>query len=137
MISLRQNLHLLIENGKLNPLINDQATWGTTVNNAVRVWRSGIGIDKKGQIIYAAGDNLTAETLARALLNAGSIRAMELDINSYWVTFNFLQHITGNRSGTLEGTKLDPSMTRSANRYLTPDIRDFFYLTLRPSVKSK
>lgn len=135
MVSYRQNLNLLIDNGSLSPFINDQSKWGTTVGNAVRVWRSGIGIDKKGQIIYAAGDSLTAETLARALLSAGSIRAMELDINSYWVTFDFLQHIAGNRGGTLKGTKLDSSMTRSADRYLSPDTRDFFYLTLKTSVK--
>ncbi|WP_240986588.1 phosphodiester glycosidase family protein [Acididesulfobacillus acetoxydans] len=132
IVSLRQNLHLLIDNGRLNPLINDQAKWGTTVNNAVRVWRSGIGIDKQGRIIYAAGDSLTAETLARALLSAGCVRAMELDINSYWVTFNFFRRTAGKQGATLEGTKLDPSMRRSAARYLTPDTRDFFYLTLKP-----
>ncbi|KLU61939.1 hypothetical protein CEB3_c16370 [Peptococcaceae bacterium CEB3] len=132
MVALRQNLHLLIDHGKLNPLINDQAKWGITVNNAVRVWRSGIGIDKQGRIIYAAGDSLTAETLARALLSAGCVRAMELDINSYWVTFNFFQRTVGNHGVKLEGTKLDPSMRRSVARYLTPDTRDFFYLTLKP-----
>ncbi|MDR3584412.1 MAG: phosphodiester glycosidase family protein [Desulfosporosinus sp.] len=137
IVSFLQNLHLLIDNGGINPLINDQSKWGATVGNAVRVWRSGIGIDQKGQIIYTAGDNLTSETLARALLSAGSIRAMELDINSYWVTFNFLQRTAGTRGNTLEGTKLDPSMTRPANRYLTPDSRDFFYLTLKPSVTPK
>ncbi|WP_088188472.1 phosphodiester glycosidase family protein [Desulfosporosinus sp. FKA] len=131
MISLRQNLPMLIDNGKLNPLISDQAKWGATVNNAVRVWRSGIGIDGQGKIIYAAGNNLTAETLAHALLSAGSIRAMELDINSYWVTFNFLNHASGSSNGSLVGTKLDPSMTRSPYRYLSPDTRDFFYLTLK------
>jgi hypothetical protein len=53
---------------------------------------------------------------------------MELDINSYWVTFNFLfPDVPG--SAQVHGEKLMPGMGRSASRYLTPDDRDFFYVT--------
>ena len=41
----KQNLPPIIDEGKLNPNLTDGPEWGETVNNAVRVWRSGIGID--------------------------------------------------------------------------------------------
>jgi hypothetical protein len=46
---------------------------------------------------------------------------MELDINSYWVSF-----ITYGASGALAPKNLLPGMERSSARYLTPDDRDFF-----------
>lgn len=126
LVSLRQNLPLLVRHGVLNPHIGQQAYWGLTVNNAIRVWRSGLGILPDGNLIYAAGSPLSARRLALALQTAGVVNAMELDINSYWVTFNFYSW-TGQG---LVGTKLLSGMTRSADRYLTPGTRDFFYLTV-------
>jgi hypothetical protein len=60
-------------------------------------------------------------SLAHTLIHAGAIRAMELDINSYWVSF-----ITYGAPGAGEPLNLLPNMSRSAERYLTPDDRDFF-----------
>jgi len=51
------------------------------------VWRSGIGVDRHGNLIYVAGEDQTVKSLATTLLHAGAVRAMELDINSYWVSF--------------------------------------------------
>ena len=51
------------------------------------MWRSGIGVDRHGNLIYAAGDDQTVSSLADTLIRAGAVRAMELDINSYWVSF--------------------------------------------------
>lgn len=117
----RQNLPLIVEGGRLNPNLNDGPQWGATLGNAVRVWRSGVGVDARGDVIYAAADNQTATSLALILQRAGAVRAMELDINSAWVTFNFYG------GPWAEGpAKLLPDMTRDATRYLTPDDRDFF-----------
>ena len=90
------------------------------------VWRSGIGVDRHGNLIYAAGDNETVGSLAATLVHAGAVRAMELDINSYWVSF-----IDYGRPGAHEATNLLPDMTRSALRYLEPDDRDFFAVYAR------
>ncbi|HZL47804.1 MAG TPA: phosphodiester glycosidase family protein, partial [Solirubrobacteraceae bacterium] len=117
----RQNLPLILENGQLNPNLSDGSLWGATLGNAVRVWRSGIGVDARGDLLYAAADNQTAESLALILQRAGALRAMELDINSEWVTFNFY-----GAPGASEPSKLLPGMTREATRYLEPDDRDFF-----------
>ena len=51
---------------------------------------------------------------------------MQLDINSYWVTFNsYAQPDAGRPSSLL------PGMTRPVTRYLSPDDRDFFAVYLR------
>jgi hypothetical protein len=117
----RQNLPLIVDGGRVNPQLNDSAEWGATLGNAVLVWRSAIGVDRRGNLIYAAGDNQTVRSLAQALRHAGAIRAMELDINSYWVSF-----ISYGAPGARRPVNLLPDMSRSAFRYLEPDDRDFF-----------
>jgi hypothetical protein len=116
----RQNLPLIVNEGKPSPnLANGE--WGATVGNAVLVWRSGIGVDSHGNLIYASGEEQSAESLAKALVHAGAVRAMELDINSYWVSF-----ITYAAPGAEGAKNLLPSMNRTDQRYLEPDDRDFF-----------
>jgi Phosphodiester glycosidase len=122
----RQNLPLIVSGGQLNPTLTDGPQWGATLGNAVRVWRSGVGIDAYGNLIYAAANDQTAQSLAQILQRAGAIRAMELDINSEWVTFNFY-----GAWGAAGAQKLLPGMTRDARRYLTPDDRDFFAVYAR------
>ncbi len=122
----RQNLPLIVQGGAPNPNLADGPAWGVTVSNAVRVWRSGLGVDAKGNLIYAAADNQTVGSLAEILIRAGAVRAMELDINSYWVSFiTYAQPEAGSPSNFL------PGMPRSPERYLTPDDRDFLAIYAR------
>jgi hypothetical protein len=122
----RQNLPLIVDGGRPNPNLSDGPQWGATLGNAIRVWRSGIGVDAHGNLIYAAADNQTVSSLAEILIRAGAARAMELDINSYWVTFiSYAQPEAGRPSSLL------PSMTRGPERYLSPDDRDFVAVYLR------
>ncbi|MGI8713924.1 MAG: phosphodiester glycosidase family protein [Solirubrobacteraceae bacterium] len=122
----RQNLPLIVAGGRPNPNLTDGPEWGATLGNAVRVWRSGIGIDARGDLIYAAADNQTVGSLAEILIRAGAIRAMQLDINSYWDTFNSYAEPGAGRPSSLL-----PGMTRPVTRYLSPDDRDFFAVYLR------
>jgi Phosphodiester glycosidase len=122
----RQNLPLIVENGRLNPALSNDSLWGLTLGNAVRVWRSGVGVDAHGNLIYAAADIQTAQSLARILQRAGAVRAMELDINYEWTTFNFYGTF-----GAGDPSKLLPDMSRPATRYLSPDDRDFFAVYAR------
>jgi hypothetical protein len=117
----RQNLPLLVERGHDSPRLRDGAEWGATLGNAVRVWRSGIGIDSHGNLLYAAANDQTAGSLAHILEHAGAVRAMELDINSYWISFN-----TYAAPGALHPGKLLADTERPSTRYLEPDDRDFF-----------
>ena len=122
----RQNLPLIVAGGRPNPNLSDGPQWGATLGNAIRVWRSGIGIDAEGDLIYAAANDQTVGSLAEILIRAGAIRAMELDINSYWVTFNSYAEPDAGRASSLL-----PGMARPPTRYLSPDDRDFFAVYLR------
>jgi hypothetical protein len=122
----KQNLPPIVDEGKLNPNLSDGPEWGETVNNAIRVWRSGLGVDRRGNLIYAAADYQTVESLAKVLQRAGAVRALELDINEDWTSF-----ISYRRPGALEPSNLLPEMFRPPERYLTPDERDFFAVYLR------
>ena len=121
----RQNLPLIVSGGRPNPNLSDGPEWGATLGNAVRVWRSGIGIDARGDLVYAAANDQTVGSLAEILIHAGAIRAMQLDINDYWTSFNSYAAPGGGQP-----SKLLTSMVRPADRYLSADDRDFFAVYL-------
>ena len=127
-VAVRQNLDLIVDAGKLVPGLNDNAgnRWGKTVGNELYVWRSGVGIDSHGRLIYIAGNKFTLVTLAKAFVQAHAVFAMELDIHNDMVTANLLTPDKHERA-----TKLLPSMPRPATRYLQPDQRDFFTAAIR------
>ncbi len=127
----RQNLPLIVEGGRPNPNLNDGPQWGATLGNAILVWRSGIGIDRHGNLIYAAADYQTVGSLASILIRAGAVRAMELDINAEWPSF-----ITYGAWGGRVPNKLVPNVQQSATRYLVPDDRDFFTIYRRVGSRS-
>jgi hypothetical protein len=126
VVYARQNLPLIVNTGRLNPNLSTGPEWGATLGNQIRVWRSGVGIDKYGNLIYAAANIQTVASLAEILKHAGAVRAMELDINTYWPSF-----ITYHRPGAIGAANLLTSMDRSPQRYLTPDDRDFFAVYVR------
>jgi hypothetical protein len=116
----RQSLPLIIADGKLNPALNDSSQWGYTLGNAVRVWRTGVGVDRRGNLIYAAANDQTVITLAQILRRAGAVRAMQFDINPEWPTLITYTHDHG-----LVPAKVVPNDMQPATRYLVPDDRDF------------
>ena len=121
VVYARQNLPLIVENGKPNPNLSDGPQWGATLGNAIQVWRSAVGVDRYGNLIYAAANDQTVGSLAAIMIRAGAVRAMELDINTYWTSF-----ITYRYRGAQDPANLLSSMDRSPYRYLTSDDRDFF-----------
>ncbi len=125
VVSVRQNLQLLISNGQLakNLDVAVRANWGTTVGASTDVWRSGIGITANGDLVYAAGDALSARSLATLLLHAGAVRAMQLDINKSWISYMWY---TPNSGSTLLTPHKILNFQRPANRYFSTTSRDFF-----------
>jgi hypothetical protein len=121
----RQNLDLLVDSGR--PVAgldaNQGGRWGRTLGNALYVWRSGVGVTRSGALVYVAGDRLSAASLATLLQRAGSVRAMELDINPEWTSF-----VTYAPSRTEKN--LLPDMQRSPKRYDTTSSRDFITVSL-------
>lgn len=116
----RQSLPPIIWNGRLSPALNTSSQWGATLGNAVRVWRTGVGIDRRGNLIYAAANDQTVITLARILQRAGAVRAMQFDINPEWPTLITYRHHNG-----LVPTEVVPNPMQPPTRYLVPDDRDF------------
>jgi hypothetical protein len=123
--SVRQNLILMVDKGKVVSSINDNTgeRWGQTISYKAFVWRTGVGVTAAGDVVFAAGNGLSAATLAELLRRAGAQRAMELDINPAWTTF-----ITyGQAAGAGAGERLLlPDMVKRATRYDTSSTRDFY-----------
>ena len=128
VVSVRQNLRLLIDHGRVvaNVQANTQSDWGATVKGADYVWRSGLGVDRYGNVINVVGPSLSAPALANLLLHAGAVRAMELDINKTWVSTMWY----GQTGGQTTPHKVLP-FQRPVDRYFTDTSRDFFAAYLR------
>jgi hypothetical protein len=121
----RQSLAPIVWNGRLNPQLDDNPDspqWGYTLGGVTRVWRSGVGIDRRGNLIYVAADDQTVITIARILQRVGAVRAMEFDINPDWHTL--ITYIHGGHG--LVPTMVEPQPNQPPTRYLVPDDRDFF-----------
>ncbi len=131
--AVRQNLPLIVDGGQPVPGLEDEhhRQWGATLGNKILVWRSAACVDSNGGVIYGAGPGLSALTLAQLMQRAGCQRAMELDINSEWTTFNLYSPTSPSDPTTVHGTKLLDNMSQSADRYLNNDSRDFFAIFSR------
>jgi Phosphodiester glycosidase len=121
----RQSLAPIVWNGQLNPGLNtdpNSPQWGYTLGGVTRVWRTGVGIDRRGNLIYVAADGQTVISLAQVLQHLGAVRAMEFDINPEWHTLITYTH----GAKGLVPTMVGPNPMQAPTRYLVPDDRDFF-----------
>jgi hypothetical protein len=127
VVAIRQNGPMLLENSEDVTSSNawNMQTWGLTTTNSMYTWRSGLGITKNGNLIYAAGPSLVPETLAQALKAAGAVNAMQLDINPVWVRFVIFNSL-GN--GRYKYYPLTNDMANGGYQDLTGYQKDFFYL---------
>lgn len=124
--AIRQNGAFLIKDGKITPFTETGLdTWGRTTTSSMYTWRSGIGITKNGNIIYAVGNSLVPETLAKALQSAGADNAMQLDINPYWVRFIIYDPL---KNGNYSYYPLLKDMHNGGYAYLHGYNKDFFYV---------
>ena len=103
----------IVWDGRLNPAFNDNPDspqWGFTLGDVTRVWRTGVGIDRRGDLIFVAADGQTVITLAKILRHVGAVRAMQFDINPDWHTLITYTHDHG----------LVPTDGRAASRTSRP-----------------
>jgi hypothetical protein len=127
--SVRQNLALLIDHGRIASNVGCRPCWGATVRGATDVARSAFGITADGHLMWAAGEGLSVAALADALHQANVIRAVELDINPDWVAGYLYRH---NASGASLGVvPVVPNQTGVAGFFLASYIRDFFSVLTR------
>ncbi len=127
VVAVRQNLDLLVDGARPTGGVGNVAAWGGSVAGPATM-RSAVGVDASGALLWAGG-RLTPADLANALVAAGAVRAMELDINPDWVHFNSYDVAP---DGTATGNGLFGAT--GANRFLTPDPRDFIAVMLRGTV---
>ena len=125
VVAVRQNGTLIVEDGHVAALPgrDGSGAFAGDPGADVALWRSGVGVDRHGAVLYAAGPALTAKSLARTLRAAGAVRAMELD-SAQGVSAFLYRHA--------RGTKLHASMTRDPDRYLEPGEHDFFAVFAAP-----
>ncbi len=123
VFSVLQNQSLLVDQGTPSPTVGSciLECWGATVSGRTSVARSGIGITPSGQLVWAAGENLVPSELAAALIGAGAVRALELDINPDWVSGYLYEHHPEGPAGV----PLIPGQLGIAGRFLQPYTRDF------------
>ena len=97
VFSVLQNQHLLVDRGVAAPTVSTCVIqcWGGTIGLVSVVARSGLGITAGGQLVWAGGENLSPSDLAAALIAAGAVRAIELDINPAWVAGYLYVHGRG------------------------------------------
>ena len=123
---VRQNLSLLVDQGSVMSAGNSGSgsQWGLTVNNAFFVPRSGVGVTAKGDVVYVGGADLSVDTLAQLLKQAGAVNAMELDINADWTSFMYYTVPRAADAANPIPNKLW-QFAQPADRYYQPSSRDF------------
>jgi hypothetical protein len=129
VVSVRQNLPLLIDHGSAAPNLGCVSCWGATLGGVADPARSALGVTADGRLIWAGGEHLTVSALAGALLGAGVVRAVQLDINPFWVAGYLYGHRGG--KGPLAPVPVVPGQSGIAGEYLAPWSRDFFTVVTR------
>ncbi len=123
VFSVLQNQHLLVDRGVAAADVSTCVLrcWGGTVGLVDVVARSGLGITAGGRLVWAAGEQLSPAALAAALIGAGAVRAVELDINPWWVAGYIYVHHRGGPSPL----PVVPGQRGIAGALLNPYARDF------------
>ena len=123
VFSVLQNQHLLVDRGVVAPNVAElhHPVLGRDVEGRTAVARSGIGITASGELVWAAGEDLMPASSPIALVAAGAVRAIELDINPDWVAGYLYVHPAGGPSAV----PVVPGQLGIAGKLLEPYSRDF------------
>lgn len=139
MEAVRQNCGLLVKDGEVTADAENNGSnnelWGYIVKGTSDfiTWRSAVGLDENGNLIVAAGNGLSAKTLAYGMKAAGAKTAMQLDINS---PHSQIELYKMGSNGTLIPSLLTDMMTgRDLGRFYKTSERDFFFVLFDPNAK--
>jgi len=125
VVGVRQNLRLIVDHGRVPASVNQDVlgSWGATLGGSYYVWRSGLGITKDGRAIFVYGPALNVQELADLLQRAGAVEALQLDINPYWMSFEYYK--TDGHPSDPTPVNLLPTQQQTAYRYYSVYSRDF------------
>lgn len=132
IVALRQNARLVVQDGQITEEVynNSVEDWGGTIDYNIVTWRSGLGLDAAGEVLYFfAGPSLSMPALGEAMVAAGVENGVLLDINESWV--HFAAHLPDEHGGVTSEPLFPEVMGFQPNRYLFQSTRDFFYVALR------
>lgn len=160
MVEMRQNLTSVVEGDRYNPW--RRWWWGAAPANdgqQVYIHRSGMCLTREGFMAYFWGKAMSSDALGEAMLTARCVRGLHLDMNNRHTAFELYNvrpasepfpDLGRNLDREFEfaidvpstehrfhmrGRKLVRSMTPMRfPRYIRRDPRDFFYLTIRPTL---
>jgi hypothetical protein len=121
----RQNELPLVIDGEVTPKIS--RLWGLTPKDVhpILTIRSGLGLTDDGQLVFAFGDDLSAGSLATAMIAAGVQTGMHLDMNHFNV--HFVTSKINNR-GYMETSNVNDILSFYKNIYTVYSPRDYFIL---------
>ena len=125
-VSLRQNLNLLVDGGQpqLQRARRERVYWGAQEGGNTFVPRTAVCELTDGRLAYMVASPLDAGQLADALIRVGCVKAIQLDINNAWPSFNVMEHVP---DGSLAQHPVYSLMSRNQARYLTERAaKDFF-----------
>ena len=117
--SVRQNLAPMVAKGVISPQIASIGTWGATLGGGSTVARSGLGQDAAGNLLYVGSMSALPSDIANAMIGAGTVTGMELDINPMWVQLDYAAAPGAAMTSGIPGTH------RPADQYQQGWSRDF------------
>jgi hypothetical protein len=125
VVGVRQNLRLIVDHGRVPASVNQDVlgSWGATLGGGYYVWRSGLGITRDGRIIFAYGPALNVQELADLLHEAGAVEALQLDINPFWMSYEYYK--TDGHPSDPTPVNLLPTQQQTGYRYYSVYSRDF------------
>jgi len=129
VVMARQNLQLLVNHGRPTPTATNNALWGLTLHGVAAVWRSAIGLDANGNLLYVAAPYQTSATLAALMVQLHVVSAMQLDINPEWPIL-----VTYGGPGAAHPSLDVANPNQIPGRFLYTSTKDFFavYVSHRP-----
>ncbi|MDF3071721.1 MAG: hypothetical protein K0R38_7322, partial [Polyangiaceae bacterium] len=129
IVSFRQNLDPLVEDGVANP--TGRNLWGWQLEGeSVMTHRSAICVTSAGHLYYAWGDEIDGATLGKALRQAGCSYGIHLDMNPAHTGFVFADVLNAPKKKA-ELRIADPGMKMSVDKYVRGAPKDFFYVMVR------
>ena len=133
-IAYRQNLTPLVLHSAPSAQAHSSSAsvWGSPLNNNALTARTGLGVDARGNLLYVATmTGVLPIQLAQALVAAGAVEAMQLDINPFWPIAGAPVRPVHNAAGVFNVQV--PNQQHSPTIYETGWERDFFVALAEPN----
>ena len=129
LVSFRQNLDPLVEDGVTNP--TGRYIWGWQLaGTSVMTQRTALCVTPAGHVYYAFAAEIDGPTLGKALRQAGCSYGVHMDMNPGHCGF-VLTDIGDAKKKEFTLKKVDPEMRLPEDKFVRWSAKDFFYVMVR------